>query len=55
MRGEEGVRGVIPLRGGGNGVETVITERVEAADDDELASESHTSNSSSDDYISIGD
>ena len=34
---------------------TLITDGVEAADDDELASESHASNPSSDDSISIGD
>ena len=55
VRGEGGVRGVIPLRKGGNGVKTVITDRVEADDDDELASVSHASNSSGDDCISIGD
>ena len=36
MRAEGGVGGVIPLWNRGNGVETVITDRVEREDLDEL-------------------
>jgi len=54
MEGEGGYEESNPA-GRGNGVKTVITDTVEADDDDELASVSHASKSSGGDSISIGD
>ena len=53
-RGEGGVRGVVRICEGRSGVQTVITDKVEAAEEEELASVSHASNSSEEGSMSIG-
>lgn len=54
LRKEGGVRGFTPLRNKGNGVETVITDKVESEEEDELESEFNPSNSSSGTSITTG-